>query len=62
MAAAALTREVVHAAQGAAAARHSATVIFVHGLGDSGAGWKPVAEQLRMDEGLRHVKWILPNA
>jgi pimeloyl-ACP methyl ester carboxylesterase len=26
------------------AIKHSATVIFVHGLGDSGHGWKPVAD------------------
>lgn len=24
-------------------AQHTATVIFVHGLGDSGHGWKPIA-------------------
>lgn len=59
MAAQALTRLVVNAP---GPAKHSATVIFVHGLGDSGAGWRPVAEQLKMDEGLRHVKWVLPNA
>jgi pimeloyl-ACP methyl ester carboxylesterase len=26
------------------AAKHTATVIFVHGLGDSGHGWKPVGD------------------
>ncbi|TCD63882.1 hypothetical protein EIP91_004822 [Steccherinum ochraceum] len=46
----------------AAKAKHTATVIFVHGLGDSGAGWKPVAEMLGQDPKLRHVKWILPHA
>lgn len=53
----ALTRVVVNAS-----AMHTATVIFVHGLGDSGSGWQPVAEQLKRDGGLKHVKWILPNA
>ncbi|KAL0950161.1 hypothetical protein HGRIS_010155 [Hohenbuehelia grisea] len=45
-----------------AAAHHSATVIFVHGLGDTGHGWKPVADMFRVDPGLSHVKWILPHS
>ncbi|KAJ7167663.1 Phospholipase/carboxylesterase/thioesterase [Mycena filopes] len=40
--------------------KHSATVIFVHGLGDTGAGWKPVADMFRRD--LPHVKWVLPHS
>ncbi|KAF7332510.1 Acyl-protein thioesterase 1 [Mycena kentingensis (nom. inval.)] len=40
--------------------KQTATIIFVHGLGDSGAGWHPVGEMLNQD--LPHVKWILPNA
>ncbi|TFK72060.1 lysophospholipase I [Pluteus cervinus] len=43
-------------------ATHSATVFFVHGLGDTGYGWKPVADLLRNDPGLDHVKWILPHS
>ncbi|KAJ3125614.1 hypothetical protein HK100_010713, partial [Physocladia obscura] len=43
-----------------AAAKHTATVIFLHGLGDSGYGWQPVAEQLAPL--FPHVKFILPNA
>jgi predicted esterase len=39
---------------------HTATVIFLHGLGDSGAGWAPVTEHLR--KLLPHVKFVLPNA
>ncbi|THH31924.1 hypothetical protein EUX98_g2292 [Antrodiella citrinella] len=46
----------------AARGRHSATVIFVHGLGDSGHGWKPVVEMLAREPALHHVKWVLPNA
>jgi len=42
--------------------KHSATVIFLHGLGDSGEGWSPVANLLGKKEGLRHIKWILPHA
>lgn len=41
---------------------HTATVIFLHGLGDSGAGWAPVARLLARNPKLHHVKWILPHA
>ncbi|KAH9939253.1 Phospholipase/carboxylesterase [Epithele typhae] len=43
-------------------AKHTATVIFVHGLGDSGHGWKPVADMFAREPSLQHVKWILPHA
>ncbi|KIJ37418.1 hypothetical protein M422DRAFT_33751 [Sphaerobolus stellatus SS14] len=43
-------------------AKHTATVIFLHGLGDSGAGWEPVARFLQQKQGLSHVKWVLPHA
>ncbi|KAF8214071.1 Phospholipase/Carboxylesterase-domain-containing protein [Mycena galopus ATCC 62051] len=42
-----------------ALSKHTATVIFVHGLGDSGNGWKPVADMFKE---LSHVKWVLPHA
>jgi len=42
--------------------RHTATVIFMHGLGDSGYGWKPVAEQISRRSEFQHIKWILPHA
>ncbi|EPX72128.1 phospholipase [Schizosaccharomyces octosporus yFS286] len=38
---------------------HKATVIFLHGLGDSGHGWSFMAEQFKS---MGHVKWIFPNA
>ncbi|KAN0074582.1 Phospholipase/carboxylesterase/thioesterase [Tylopilus felleus] len=41
-------------------AKHTATVIFLHGLGDSGLGWRAFAELLKYE--LPHVKWVLPNA
>ncbi|KAF9583182.1 hypothetical protein BGW38_010078 [Lunasporangiospora selenospora] len=41
-------------------AKHTATVIILHGFGDSGAGWAPVGEQLGAL--LPHVKFIFPNA
>ncbi|TIA91219.1 hypothetical protein E3P81_02127 [Wallemia ichthyophaga] len=43
-----------------ATAKQTASLIFVHGLGDSGYGWKPVAELL--SKSLPHVKFILPHA
>ncbi|KAI9334286.1 Phospholipase/carboxylesterase/thioesterase [Obelidium mucronatum] len=43
-----------------AAKKHTATVFFLHGLGDSGHGWQPVAEQLA--DHFPHIKWVLPNA
>ncbi|KAJ7246574.1 Phospholipase/carboxylesterase [Mycena haematopus] len=43
-----------------AISKHTATVIFVHGLGDTGNGWKPVAQMLSSE--LAHVKWVLPHA
>ncbi|KAF9559172.1 Phospholipase/carboxylesterase [Agrocybe pediades] len=45
-----------------AAVKQTATVIFIHGLGDSGLGWKPVADMFRRDPALAHVKWVLPHA
>ncbi|KAG6891704.1 hypothetical protein C0992_010107 [Termitomyces sp. T32_za158] len=42
--------------------RHTATVIFVHGLGDTGHGWWPVAELFKGDPKLQHVKWVLPHS
>ncbi|ORY33132.1 Phospholipase/carboxylesterase/thioesterase [Naematelia encephala] len=41
-------------------ADHTATVIFLHGLGDSGHGWLPVAKMLWPS--FPNVKWILPHA
>ncbi|WRT69213.1 uncharacterized protein IL334_006197 [Kwoniella shivajii] len=39
---------------------HTATVIFFHGLGDSGHGWLPVAKMLWSS--FPNVKWVLPHA
>lgn len=41
-------------------ASHSATVIFLHGLGDSGHGWAPVMRML--SKTLPFIKFILPHA
>ncbi|KAF8484804.1 Phospholipase/carboxylesterase [Russula ochroleuca] len=46
-----------------ATTKHTATVIFLHGLGDTGHGWNlPVEGIFRCDSDLSHVKWILPHA
>uniref|UniRef100_A0A1E1X8S0 palmitoyl-protein hydrolase n=1 Tax=Amblyomma aureolatum TaxID=187763 RepID=A0A1E1X8S0_9ACAR len=42
----------------AATAKHTATVIFLHGLGDTGLGWSSVFEAIRQP----HVKYICPTA
>ena len=39
---------------------HSATVIFLHGLGDTGHGWAPVMRMLSRT--FPFIKWILPTA
>ncbi|KAI9295855.1 Phospholipase/carboxylesterase [Neoconidiobolus thromboides FSU 785] len=39
---------------------HTASVIFLHGLGDSGNGWAPVADQIKAQ--FPHIKFIFPNA
>jgi len=41
-----------------AKANHSATVIFLHGLGDTGHGWSENMREL----GMPHVKFICPTA
>ncbi|KAJ7456446.1 Phospholipase/carboxylesterase [Mycena latifolia] len=43
------------------AENHSATVILVHGLGDSGFGMQSLASQLQAD-GLGHCQFLLPHA
>ncbi|OHE99753.1 phospholipase/Carboxylesterase [Colletotrichum orchidophilum] len=45
-----------------AAGKHTATVIFAHGLGDTGHGWASAVENWRRRQRLDEVKFILPNA
>jgi lysophospholipase-2 len=40
--------------------KHTATVIWLHGLGDSGIGWLFLTEEL--GPRFPHIKWILPDA
>jgi len=42
--------------------KHTATVIFAHGLGDSGAGWMPIAENWRRRGKFEEVAFVFPNA
>ncbi|KAI9809300.1 MAG: hypothetical protein M1825_002591 [Sarcosagium campestre] len=43
--------------------KHTATVIMLHGLGDSGAGWTVLANQIRQSRPkLNEVSFIFPNA
>jgi hypothetical protein len=42
--------------------RHTGTVIFVHGLGDTGYGWASAVENWRRRSKLDEVKFILPHA
>lgn len=39
---------------------HTGTVIFIHGLGDTGAGWE--SEMMRFNRANPHLKFILPTA
>ncbi|KAK0613138.1 Phospholipase/carboxylesterase/thioesterase [Bombardia bombarda] len=45
-----------------ATARHTATVIFIHGLGDTGHGWADAVENWRRRQRLDEVKFVLPHA
>ncbi|XP_015754330.1 PREDICTED: acyl-protein thioesterase 1-like [Acropora digitifera] len=42
-----------------ATSKHTASLIFLHGLGDTGHGWSEGFSSLK---GLQHVKFICPNA
>lgn len=41
---------------------HTASFIFLHGLGDNGRGWTFLAEEAIRQNRLRHVKFIFPDA
>lgn len=41
---------------------HNYSMIFIHGLGDSGAGWEPFATTLQLNPAFANVKFILPSA
>lgn len=39
---------------------HTATVVFLHGFGDTGMGWEFMVDAIAPH--MPHVKWILPHA
>ncbi|KAH8886299.1 acyl-protein thioesterase-1-like protein [Thozetella sp. PMI_491] len=41
---------------------HTATVVFLHGFGDNGAGWEDAVNGWRRREQLSEIKFILPHA
>lgn len=43
-----------------ATTKHTATMVMLHGLGDTGYGWVDIAEQFA--PALPHVRFIFPNA
>ncbi|MCJ1336722.1 hypothetical protein MMC09_002000 [Bachmanniomyces sp. S44760] len=42
--------------------KHTATVIFAHGLGDTGAGWSDLAKNWRRRGKFEEVAFVFPNA
>ncbi|KAF1996228.1 Phospholipase/carboxylesterase [Amniculicola lignicola CBS 123094] len=42
--------------------RHTATIIMMHGLGDSGAGWLFLSENWRRRSKFEEVAFVFPNA
>jgi lysophospholipase-2 len=40
--------------------KHTATVIWLHGMGDTGIGWLFMTEELAPR--FPFIKWVLPNA
>jgi predicted esterase len=42
--------------------KHTATVIFCHGLGDTGHGWADAVQHWVQKRRLNEVKFILPHA
>lgn len=45
-----------------AVGRHTVTVIFAHGLGDTGYGWASAVSEWRRAAKLDEVKFVLPHA
>ncbi|KID80736.1 Acyl-protein thioesterase 1 [Metarhizium brunneum] len=45
-----------------AAGRHTATVVFIHGLGDTGHGWADAVGFWRTRQSMNEIKFILPHA
>jgi phospholipase/carboxylesterase len=56
-----MTQDLLPAVEIQAKGEHKATVIWLHGLGDSGNGFAPIAPELRLPDNLG-VKFIFPHA
>jgi len=41
---------------------HDATIIWLHGLGDTGRGWASVAAELQEIEGIKTARFLFPTA
>ncbi len=54
--------EMLPAIRIAAPLKATATMIIIHGLGDSGAGWTFMAEEFHKREEFKHINFIFPNA
>lgn len=46
----------------AAPTKGTASIILLHGLGDSGQGWSFLASECHQKPNLRHINFVLPNA
>ena len=55
------SNELLPAVEIEAQGTHKATIIWLHGLGDSGNGFAPIAPELKLDPSLG-VKFIFPHA
>jgi len=55
------SNELLPAVEIEAQGEHKATIIWLHGLGDSGNGFAPIAPELKLDPSLG-VKFIFPHA
>jgi phospholipase/carboxylesterase len=56
-----MTSQLLPSVDIAAKGEHKATIIWLHGLGDSGNGFAPIAPELKLDDALG-VKFIFPHA
>jgi phospholipase/carboxylesterase len=56
-----MTQELLPAVEIQPKAKHKATIIWLHGLGDSGNGFAPIAPELKLPDELG-VKFIFPHA
>lgn len=45
-----------------ATGKHTASIIFSHGLGDTARGWVPLAQTLSRKAQFAHIRFVLPTA